>query len=151
VNEGWELASGGEGGQAEPVTSEGGIAATPDPPYTAVIFTSVRTLGDQGYAAAAAAMDALARQQPGFLGVESAREGVGITVSYWRDEPAAGAWKQVAEHTLAQRAGRAVWYQDYRVRVATVVRDYGLLDSTLAAPDGQADGHTPAVEETGAG
>jgi heme-degrading monooxygenase HmoA len=133
------------------VTHDGGIAATPDPPYTAVIFTSRRTAGDRGYAAAAAAMDALARQQPGFLGVESAREAVGITVSYWRDEHAAGAWKQVAEHLLAQRAGRAVWYQDYRVRVATVVRDYGLHDSPLAAHDGQSDGHTPAVEDAGAG
>jgi heme-degrading monooxygenase HmoA len=120
------------------VTHEGGIAATPDPPYTAVIFTSVRTAGDRGYAAAAAAMDALARRQPGFLGVESAREGVGITVSYWRDEPAARAWKQVGEHLLAQRAGRAVWYEDYRVRVATVVRDYGPDDSPLAAAEGPA-------------
>jgi heme-degrading monooxygenase HmoA len=132
------------------VTDEGGIAATPDPPYTAVIFTSVRTAGDRGYAAAAAAMDALARQQPGFLGVESAREGVGITVSYWRDEQAARAWKQVAEHLIAQRAGRAVWYDDYRVRVATVVRDYGLHGSRLAAP-GRPDDQSPAVNATGPG
>jgi heme-degrading monooxygenase HmoA len=84
-------------------------------------------------------MDLLARQQPGFLGVESAREGVGITVSYWRDERAAQAWKQVAEHLVVQRAGRAVWYEDYRVRVATVVRDYGLRDSALAGRDEHTD------------
>jgi heme-degrading monooxygenase HmoA len=117
------------------MTDEGGIAATQEAPYTAVIFTSVRTAGDRGYAAAAAAMDALARQQPGFLGVESAREGIGITVSYWRDDQAARAWKQVVEHLLVQRAGRALWYADYRVRVATVYRDYGLHDSTFEAHD----------------
>ena len=71
------------------------IAATPPPPYVAVIFTSVRTDDDGGYAAMAAAMERLAREQPGYLGIEAAREGVGITVSYWRDEAAAKAWKEV--------------------------------------------------------
>jgi heme-degrading monooxygenase HmoA len=121
------------------MTDDGGIAATPQPPYTAVIFTSLRTAGDRGYAAAAAAMDALARQQPGFLGVESAREAIGITVSYWRDEQAARAWKQVAAHVLAQRDGRTVWYADYRVRVATVERDYGLHDLSFGAHDEHPD------------
>ena len=101
------------------------IARTPAPSYVAVIFTSLRTEGDNGYAAMSAAMDALAREQPGYLGIESAREQVGITVSYWRDEQAARAWKQVAQHLVAQRRGREVWYRDYRVRVANVVRDYG--------------------------
>ena len=101
------------------------IATTPDPPYVAVIFTSLRTDGDQGYAETAAAMQELAARQPGYLGLESAREGVGITVSYWRDEASARAWKQVAEHVVAQRRGREVWYRDYRVRVALVTRDYG--------------------------
>lgn len=113
------------------VTVDPGIAATPEPPYTAVIFTSVRTDGDLGYARAAAAMDALAREQPGFLGVESARDALGITVSYWVDEAAARAWKQVAQHLVMQAAGRERWYEDYRVRVATVVRDYGLGTSTF--------------------
>ena len=106
-------------------TAADGIADTPEPPYVAVIFTSLRTDGDQGYAAMSQAMDTLAAAQPGYLGVESAREGVGITVSYWRDEDAARAWKEVAAHLVAQRRGRAVWYRDYRVRVATVHRDYG--------------------------
>lgn len=101
------------------------IARTPAPPYVAVIFTSLRTEGDNGYAAMSSAMDALAREQPGYLGIESAREQVGITVSYWRDEQAARDWKQVAQHLVAQRRGREVWYRDYRVRVASVVRDYG--------------------------
>lgn len=100
------------------------IAETPEPPYTAVIFTSVRTEGDQGYAAMSGSMEALARQQPGYLGIESARDGVGITVSYWRDEASAAAWKQVAAHLVAQERGREVWYSDYRVRIATVSREY---------------------------
>ena len=106
-----------------------GITRTPEPPYTAVIFTSVRTDGDHGYRAMSAAMDELAAAQPGYLGIESAREGVGITVSYWRDDVAARAWKHVAEHLVAQRRGREIWYRDYRVRVATVHRDYGPNDT----------------------
>ena len=101
------------------------IAATPPPPYVAVIFTSVRTDGDDGYAAMAATMERLAREQPGYLGIEAAREGVGITVSYWRDEASAQAWKQVGAHLVAQRRGREAWYRDYRVRIALVTRDYG--------------------------
>ena len=113
--------------------AEASIATTPEPPYVAVIFTSLRTAVDRGYAETAAAMNELAAQQPGYLGVESAREGVGITVSYWRDEASARAWKQVAEHLAAQRRGREVWYRDYRVRVATVTRDYGPGESELGA------------------
>ena len=101
------------------------IAETPPPPYVAVIFTSVRTPGDQGYAAMSRRMDALAAEQPGYLGIEAARADIGITVSYWADEDAARAWKQVAEHLVAQQRGREVWYADYRVRVAVVHRDYG--------------------------
>ncbi|QAY64222.1 antibiotic biosynthesis monooxygenase [Xylanimonas allomyrinae] len=101
------------------------IASTPEPPYTAVIFTSLRTPGDQGYARMSARMEQLARRQPGFLGIDSAREGAGITVSYWSDDDAAAAWKQVHEHVVAQRRGRDVWYADYVVRVATVTRAYG--------------------------
>jgi heme-degrading monooxygenase HmoA len=101
------------------------IAPTPAPPYVAVIFSSVRTEGDNGYDAMARAMFELASVQPGFLGAEHAREDVGITVSYWRDEQAAAEWKQVAEHLVAQRRGREQWYSDYRVRVAQVFREYG--------------------------
>ena len=101
------------------------IAKTPEPPYAAVIFTSVRTEGDNGYAVMARRMEELAAQQPGYLGVEAAREGVGITVSYWVDDAAARAWKQVTEHLVAQDRGRDAWYVDYQVRVATVTRSYG--------------------------
>jgi heme-degrading monooxygenase HmoA len=70
-------------------------------------------------------MDALAREQPGYLGHESARgDGLGITVSYWADHASAAAWKQVAEHLVAQERGAAIWYSDYTVRIATVERDY---------------------------
>jgi heme-degrading monooxygenase HmoA len=107
----------------------------PEPPYTAVIFTSTRTDGDHGYAAMAARMEELAKQQPGYLGYESAYEGAfGITVSYWIDEAAAAAWKQVREHAVAQERGRTTWYADYRVQVATVTRSYGPDDRAATAP-----------------
>ncbi|MEO6125881.1 MAG: antibiotic biosynthesis monooxygenase [Ilumatobacteraceae bacterium] len=102
-----------------------GIASTPQPPYTAVIFTSLRTAGDNGYAAMADRMETLASEQPGYLGIESARDGVGITVSYWATEDDARAWKLVAEHLVAQRVGQQQWYSRYVVRVATVTREYG--------------------------
>jgi heme-degrading monooxygenase HmoA len=101
------------------------IAATPTPPYTAVIFTSLRTEGDCGYAQMAQQMVDLAAQQPGFLGIESARDGMGISVSYWTDDEAAAAWKNVAQHLTAQHLGKTLWYQAYRVRIATVTREYG--------------------------
>lgn len=103
-------------------------AVTPEPPYTAVIFTSVRTAtGEQDYASASAEMERLAAIQPGYLGIESARtpSGLGITVSYWRCVADARAWKQVAEHRITQRRGREDWYRSYWVRVATVEREYG--------------------------
>ncbi len=100
-----------------------GFAPLPDPPYHAVIFTS--RLGDQeGYAEMAEHMAARAARQPGFIGMESARgaDGLGITVSYWRDEAAVLAWKADAEHMLAQKLGRKRWYRHYRLRVALVER-----------------------------
>ena len=102
------------------------IAETPKPPYYAVIFSSQRTAGDDGYADMAAQMMELAAKQPGFLGVESARDGLGITVSYWESPDAISAWKQNAEHQLAQKLGRDQWYSAFRVRVAKVERDYGI-------------------------
>lgn len=98
----------------------------PEPPYVAVIFTSSRTDGDNGYSVMGERMQALAKEQPGYLGYEAAREGAfGITVSYWADEAAAAAWKQVHEHTVAQQRGRDAWYSGYRVQVASVTRAYG--------------------------
>jgi len=102
------------------------IADTPRPPYYAVIFTSLRTAGDKGYGAMAERMLDLAAEQEGFLGVEGAREGLGITVSYWRSLEAIRKWKQNAEHLEAQRLGREGWYSAFKVRVARVERDYGV-------------------------
>jgi heme-degrading monooxygenase HmoA len=100
------------------------LAQTPEPPYYAVIFTSLRTGVTEGYADTADRMVELAHGQPGFLGVESARQGIGITVSYWASLEAIRHWKQDAEHRLAQRTGRAQWYESYTVRICKVERDY---------------------------
>lgn len=96
-------------------------------PYYAVIFSSRRTEGDAGYSAMADRMVELAADQPGFLGIESARgaDGFGITVSYWRDEESIRAWKRHAEHRLAQEQGMRDWYRNYEVRIARVERAYG--------------------------
>ena len=106
--------------------SDAGIADTTEPPYVAVIFTSLRREGDDGFAATSERMAHLAEAQPGYLGVESAKEDLGITVSYWKDESAARNWKSVAEHLVAQRRGQQDWYAEHRVRVARAQRDYGL-------------------------
>ena len=100
------------------------IATTPPPPYYAVIFTSLRTEGDHGYADTARRMLELAREQPGFLGFETARDGLGISVSYWESPEAIRAWKQNAEHRLAQGRARD-WYRGFRARVCRVEREYG--------------------------
>lgn len=102
-------------------------ARTPEPPYFAVIFTSSRTEGDLGYEQMAERMIELATRQPGFLGLDSARgaDGLGITVSYWRDEASIVAWKQNTDHQQAQRGGRQTWYADFQVRIARVGRAYG--------------------------
>lgn len=103
-------------------------AKTPEPPYYAVIFSSTQTGEDlDGYDHKATEMEALARRQDGYLGFESARDanGLGVSVSYWRDEAAVKAWKRISEHAEAQATGRARWYQTYEVRVAKVERAYG--------------------------
>jgi heme-degrading monooxygenase HmoA len=105
-----------------------GFATTPPPPYYAVIFASQRNeRGDDGYEAMARAMFELAAKQPGYLGAEHARgaDGFGITVAYFTDEAAIRAWKENAEHRVAQRLGIERWYSRYQLRVAKVERAYG--------------------------
>lgn len=102
------------------------IAKTPKPPYYAVIFTSHLTEVDEGYGPMAERMVELASQQPGFLGVESAREDVGITVSYWSDLESIKQWKANAEHQEAQRLGHEKWYSSFKTRISKVERDYGI-------------------------
>jgi len=101
------------------------IAKTPEPPYYAVIFTSHRTEGDNGYSEIAERMLKLASQQPGFLGVESSRKSIGITVSYWSDLMYIKLWKQNTSHILAQKQGREIWYNEFKIRICKVERDYG--------------------------
>lgn len=102
------------------------ISKTPAPPYYAVIFTSVRAdLDEEGYEEMARRMAALAAEQPGFLGAESARNDVGITVSYWESLEAIRHWKANADHLIAQQFGREKWYAAYKTRVCKVERDYG--------------------------
>mmetsp|Transcript_18234 Transcript_18234/g.42760 ORF Transcript_18234/g.42760 Transcript_18234/m.42760 type:complete len:125 (+) Transcript_18234:61-435(+) len=100
------------------------LAKTPRPPYYAVIFTSYRTEVQADYSDTAKRMVELASQQPGFLGVESAREEAGITVSYWESLESISAWKRQAEHALAQERGKKDWYHCYATRIARVERDY---------------------------
>ncbi|MBN8871985.1 MAG: antibiotic biosynthesis monooxygenase [Rhodospirillales bacterium] len=109
-----------------------GFARTPEPPYYAVIFTSQRTDGDDGYAAMAEAMATLALQQPGCLGAESVRDpsGLGITVAYFTDEASIAAWKAHSAHRAAQKAGQERWYAHYEMRIAKVERAY-------AGPEGR--------------
>ncbi|MDZ5460760.1 antibiotic biosynthesis monooxygenase family protein [Azohydromonas lata] len=103
------------------------FARLPEPPYYAVIFSSLRTGGDHGYEAMAQRMVELGAAQPGFLGIESARgdDGLGITVSYWRDLESIAAWRRHAEHEVARESGRSDWYAAYELRVARVERAYG--------------------------
>ena len=100
------------------------IANTPHPPYYVVIFTNLRTEVDSGYDDTAKRMADLAEQQPGFLGVESARNEIGITVSYWESLEAIKNWKNNAEHLIAQQKGKDIFYKNYKTRIAKVERDY---------------------------
>lgn len=106
------------------------IGQTPAPPYYAVIFSSQRNAADPDYDQAATRMLELARQQPGFLGVESARgaDGFGITVSYWTCEEAILAWKRHAEHSAVRERGRNQWYHSFSTRVSRVERAYGCAE-----------------------
>jgi heme-degrading monooxygenase HmoA len=99
-------------------------ATTPQPPYYAVIFTSVRHDGDNDYGEAAKQMLELASKQPGFLGFETARQDIGITISYWSTPEAIKAWKENVTHRQAQSRAKD-WYKTFRVRICRVEREYG--------------------------
>ncbi|WP_297336363.1 antibiotic biosynthesis monooxygenase [Algoriphagus sp.] len=101
------------------------IAQTPAPPYYAVIFTNVLSEPSKAYQEMAKLMENLVKDQDGYLGHESARDGLGITVSYWRDVEAINQWKHQSEHLLAQKLGREQWYQSFKTRICRVEREYG--------------------------
>ena len=93
-------------------------------PYYAVIFTSIQTEQTEGYAEMAESMEKLAKLQPGFLGIESAREEVGITISYWETLEDIKNWKANLDHLMAQKLGREQWYRWYKVRICKIEREY---------------------------
>ncbi len=99
-------------------------AKIPKPPYYAVIFTSKRTNIDDDYSEVANRMVALANKQHGFLGYESAREEIGITISYWGNLESIKNWKKNVDHISAQRNGKAKWYKSYKVRICKVEKEY---------------------------
>jgi heme-degrading monooxygenase HmoA len=101
------------------------ISKTPKPPYYAVIFTSLRSEFDNKYDETSDRLISLAREQKGFLGIESARNDIGITVSYWDSTESIKNWKNVSEHKIAQQRGRDEWYSAFKVRICLVDRDYG--------------------------
>jgi heme-degrading monooxygenase HmoA len=104
------------------------IADTPEPPYYAAIFSSIRAPGDEAaYEATGQAMAALAMRQPGFLGFEfgaDTPDRFSLFVSYWRNDNDIKRWKQLAEHLRAQDLGRSQWYAAYKIRIARVEREY---------------------------
>ncbi len=100
------------------------IAKTPKPPYYAVIFTSIRTNANNGYIEMSDKMNELASKQDGFLGVETVRDKLGITVSYWKDLISIKNWRENIEHTIAREKGRSDWYKLFKVRIAKVEIDY---------------------------
>lgn len=93
-------------------------------PYYAVIFTSIQTESIEGYSEMADLMENLAKQQTGFLGIESARNEIGITVSYWQNLESIKNWKANLDHLTAQKKGRQQWYSYYKVRICKVEREY---------------------------
>lgn len=99
-------------------------------PYYAVIFTSTLRENTVGYSEMADRMEFLARQQPGYLGIDHARSEQGITISYWKDLAAIQAWKEHPEHLEAQEKGKSHWYEKYALRICKVEREYFFSKTT---------------------
>lgn len=99
------------------------LANTPKPPYYAVIFSSIRSDEDNGYDEMSEKMMELAKKEEGFLGIESARNELGITVSYWKDLESIKKWKNNPEHKIAQEKGREIWYSSFKTRIAKIESD----------------------------
>lgn len=103
------------------------ISNTPTPPYYAVIFTSILKEENHAYKEMAIKMVKLAQEQKGFLGIESVREEIGISVSYWKTLEDIKSWKQQTDHLIAQQKGKTDWYSQYKTRICKVERDYEFI------------------------
>ena len=103
------------------------ITDTPILPYYAVIFTSIRSDVDDDYSKTSDRMIELAEQQEGFLGVESATEDYGITISYWKDLQSISRWKNNVEHKVARERGKKEWYLQFNVRIGKIEKDYQFI------------------------
>ncbi len=93
-------------------------------PYFAVIFTSTLKADTTGYSEMAFFMEQLAKQQQGYIGFESAREDLGISISYWKSLEDIQNWKNNLDHQMAQKLGKEHWYSYYKVRICKVEREY---------------------------
>lgn len=100
------------------------FANTPKPPYYAVIFTSERSEGDNGYNTMSEKIEELIKEQPGYLGMESARNEMGITVCYWSDLDSIIKWSENIVHKEAKQKGKTLWYKQYKVRISKVEMEY---------------------------
>ncbi len=100
------------------------FANTPNPPYYAVIFTSKRSDGDNGYSDMSEIIESLVKEQPGYLGMESVRNEIGITVCYWKDMDSIMAWSKNLKHKEAKEKGKSEWYKQYKVRISKVEVEY---------------------------
>lgn len=105
-----------------------------EPPYYAVIFTTLRKAGNHGYEEMAIKMEVLAAKQPGFLGFETARSEMGISVSYWETLEAISQWKNNGEHLIARMKGKELWYQWYKLRICLVEREYEFGHKEITIP-----------------
>ena len=94
-------------------------------PYYAVIFSTIVSEDLEGYLKTAERMEELAKDQIGYLGIESASNEIGITVSYWQTLDDIVLWKNNIEHTEARNLGREKWYKKYQLRICKVEREYG--------------------------
>ena len=102
------------------------IANTPKPPYYAVLFSTLRTgIDEDEYHKTAERMEQLAKLQPGYLGIESSQNEMGITISYWQSLEAIKNWKDHVEHSEARKKGKEIWYKKYRLRICKVEHEYG--------------------------
>lgn len=102
------------------------IASTPNPPYYAVIFTSIKNEENAEYEEMSERMVELVQKQTGFLGMESAQEQVGITISYWENIESIQNWRNNFEHQEAQKLGKKIFYKSYKVRICRIERDYSI-------------------------